>query len=66
MTKKMSNAESQKKIRKILIDSGKVSLSDYILEDTKEKLIKIQQVNGYRRIGDSIDHLAKLYPQGII
>ena len=63
MTKKISNAQSQKKLRKILVESGKVPISDYILENTKEQLIKIKKANGYRRIGDSIDHLVKLFPQ---
>ena len=47
--------KSQRKIREVMKEHGKVPISDYILNDTKEKLVKIQKEKGFRRIGDAVD-----------
>jgi transcriptional accessory protein Tex/SPT6 len=51
--------KSQKKRREIMKEQGKVPLSDYVLEETKNKLVKLQKANGYRRIGDAVDKALK-------
>ena len=58
------NSESQAKLRMSLKVAGKVSISDYILKDTKKKLIKIKNDKGFRRIGDAIDEALKDFPLG--
>ena len=59
-----NNKISQAKLRKALKKAGKVPISDYILEDTKEKLKRIKDEKGYRRIGDAIDEVLKYFPPG--
>jgi hypothetical protein len=59
-----NNSNSQAKLRKSLEDAGKVSVSDYILIDTKKKLIKIKKEKGFRRLGDAIDEALKDFPLG--
>ena len=59
-----NNKISQAKLRKALKKAGKVPISDYILEDTKEKLNKIKNEKGYRRIGDAIDEVLKDFSLG--
>jgi hypothetical protein len=59
-----NNKISQAKLRKALKKAGKVPISDYILEDTKEKLKRIKDEKGYRRIGDAIDEVLKDFPLG--
>lgn len=50
---------SQKKVRDIMKEEGKVPISDFVLSDTKKKLIQIQKKNSFRRIGDAIDEVVK-------
>ena len=57
-----NNSDSQAKLRKSLEAAGKVSVSDYILVDTKKKLIKIKNDKGFRRLGDAIDEALKDFP----
>ena len=59
-----NNKISQAKLRKALKKAGKVPISDYILEDTKEKLKRIKDEKGYRRIGDAIDEVLKDFTPG--
>jgi len=59
-----NNKRSQAKLRTALKKAGKVPISDYVLEDTKEKLNKIKNEKGYRRIGDAIDEVLKNFPLG--
>lgn len=58
------NSDSQVKLRKSLQEAGKVSISDYVLENTKKKLVKIKKDNGFRRLGDAIDEALKDFPPG--
>ena len=51
--------KSQKKVRDIMKKQGKIAISDYILEETKNKLVEIKNKNGFRRIGDAIDEVVK-------
>lgn len=55
--------KSQRKIREVMKEQGKVPISDYILSETKQKLIKIQKDKGFRRIGDAVDEALKNFPQ---
>ena len=59
-----NNKISQEKLRTALKNAGKVPISDYVLKDTKEKLNKIKNEKGYRRIGDAIDEALKYFPLG--
>lgn len=59
-----NNSISQSKIRESLKKAGKVSINDYVLDDTKKKLKKIKELKGYRRIGDAIDEVVKDFPLG--
>ncbi len=48
---------SQKRLREIMKGQGKVSISDYVLRETRDVLRKIQKEKGYSRVGDAIDFL---------
>ena len=61
----MSNKSSQEKVRNIMKKEGKISISDFITERSRDTLNNIKIKNDYRRLGDSIDFLVKYYLEEI-
>lgn len=58
-SRKEQYRNSQKKLREVMKEEGKVPISDYVLSDTKKKLVHIQKKNSFRRIGDAIDEVLR-------